>query len=164
MTDNYLRERGETMKKITARRISLVALILILTVMFTACGNKSKDEENIAHPVSITISITYPEGSGVESVKDVPFKVEEGTSALDALQLYCNSNSLALNIDTTNSKVYGIGGINNGDSVESTAADEGKKVAGEWKLKINNKSPKGGEGKAILKEGDKMSWTYEKTE
>ena len=100
------------------RRSAYLALCAVLLVFLFAaggCGNEQKEETKIVNPIEITISIDYPDKSELEDIVEVPFKIEEGSTVLDAMQLYCNVNEMALTVETTGASVQGISGVENGD-------------------------------------------------
>ena len=105
----------------------------------------------IVNPINVTISIDYPKKADLEDVKDADFKVEEGASVLDAIQLYCNVNELPINVETTSSSIIGINDVNNGDYNSKT-----------WQYKINGELCDTDVSEKILKDGDSIQWVYMK--
>ena len=52
----------------------------------------------------------------MEDVKAVPFKIEEGSSALETIELfYCNVNEMPVAVEITGGTVIGINDLLNGD-------------------------------------------------
>lgn len=102
------------MKKSTLKKILAALTAIALVATAAACSDKT-EEEPIQDPIEVSISIDFPEGSGVEDITDETFLVEDGTTVLDALQIYCNVNDIPVNVETTSAAVFGINGVNNSD-------------------------------------------------
>ena len=135
-----------------------VALVLLATLVLTltSCGTKkNKDEENIVHPINVYIDIEYPEDSGLDPVKHQKYKVEEGTSVVNALQIYCNTNNIPVNVETTTSTIHGINNIYNKVDAENDNKES------KWMFKINGKKVKTSESETTLKKNDVVSWIYQ---
>ncbi len=137
------------------RRSAYLALCAVLLVfLFTAggCGNEQKEETKIVNPIEITISIDYPDKSELEDIVEVPFKIEEGSTVLDAMQLYCNVNEMALTVETTGASVQGISGVENGDFFAQRT----------WQYQINGQLCSENESEKVLADGDALQWVYQK--
>lgn len=135
----------------------LIALMLLATLVLTltSCGTKkNKSEENIVNPINVYIDIQYPEDSGLDPVKHQKFKVEEGTNVVNALQIYCNTNNIPVNVETTTSTIHGINNIDNVDDAENNKKSK-------WMFKINGKKVKTNENETTLKKNDVVSWIYQ---
>ena len=131
---------------------SILCVLLFLSVFFmTGCGNEPEETE-IINPITITISIDYPKKSNLDDVIEVPFKIEENSSVLEAIQLFCNVNEMPVNIETTDGTVVGINDLNNGDLNTRRT----------WQYKINGRLSQLPAGEAILQEGDLLEWVYQK--
>lgn len=140
------------MKNKTAARMTVCALTLTLLFTAVACQAEPEEETPIANPIEITISIDYPDQSGQKDIEDVQFKIEENSTVLDAIQLYCNVNEISLTVDTTDASVQGINGVENGDYAA-------KKT---WQYKINGRLCSDGENEKKLEDGDQLQWVYRK--
>ena len=137
------------------KRSAYLALCAVLLVfLFTAggCGNEQKEETKIVNPIEITISIDYPDKSELEDIVEVPFKIEEGSTVLDAMQLYCNVNEMALTVETTGASVQGISGVENGDFFAQRT----------WQYQINGQLCSENESEKVLADGDALQWVYQK--
>lgn len=131
---------------------AILCIILLTSVFFmTGCGNEPEEME-IINPITITISIDYPKKSNLDDVNEIPFKIEEDSSVLEAIQLFCNVNEMPVNIETTDGTVVGINDLNNGDIYARRT----------WQYKINGTSSDLPAGETILQAGDHLEWVYEK--
>lgn len=174
------------MKKSTLKKILAAATVVALAASAAACSNKTEDEP-AENTIEVSISIDFPEGSGVEDITDQTFLVEEGTTVLDALQIYCNVNEIPVNVETTAAAVYGINGINNSDAGDAAAEDgetpaeqpdgeenaaggeesgetagEGETaITGSWHYSVNGEEGAGAENEVKLADGDSIIWIYQ---
>ena len=139
------------MKKIFIK-ISICTILLLSLAMVTSCGENENEEQPIINPIEITISIDYPDKAEIEDVEEEPFKIEEDSTVLDAIQLYCNVNDIPLNIETTDGSVDGINDVNNYILYENRA----------WKYKINDELQESPANTQVLKDGDSLQWFYKK--
>ena len=136
--------------------LSLLCVLILSFALFSCSEKKSEsDPADIANPISITISFSDSENDQVESegfepIENMEFTVEEGTSVLDATQLYCVANELEINIDPAEGYIKGMLGLNQGDLAETTG----------WIYTINGESIMVGANEQILKDGDKISWEF----
>lgn len=106
--------------------------------------------ENVSGP-AITISIDYPEASGLTDIAAEPLIVEEGSTALDAIVFYGKVKELPVSFSRgASSYVKGIGGVS-----EKAYGD----TSG-WIYKVNEEIPTVGASSIILQEGDSLSWLY----
>lgn len=138
------------MKKKILTNFIVCMLVFSSIFVVTSCGKEK--EETPVHPIQITISIDYPEKAELEDVEEASFKIEEDSTVLDAIQLYCNVNELPVTVETTDASIQGINGVENG---EYTAKRH-------WQYKINGKLCKTPENEKILKDGDTVEWIYRK--
>lgn len=139
------------MKKKILTNLIICMLVFSSIFVVTGCG-KEKEETPIVHPIKITISINYPQKSEIEDVEEVNFKIEEDSTVLDAIQLYCNVNELPVTVETTDESIQGINGVTNGDY--------GSKR--HWQYKVNGKLCETPENEKILKDGDTLEWFFRK--
>ncbi|MFQ9891817.1 MAG: DUF4430 domain-containing protein [Emergencia sp.] len=130
--------------------IILTAVLCTSMFIVSGCGKDEEADAPIISPIEITLSIDYPDKASWEDVKDVTFKLEEDSSVLEAIQLYCNVNEMPMLVETTGKTLYGINGINNGD-IDSDRS---------WKFYVNGKTPRKSESKIILEDGDTLAWYY----
>lgn len=139
------------MKKRTLANLIICLLVFSSIFVVTACG-KDTEETPIVHPIEITMSINYPQKADLEDVKDVIVRVEEGSTVLEAIQIYCNVNELPVTVETTDASIQGINGVENG---------EYSKARG-WKYKLNGELCNTPENEKVLEDGDKLEWVYRK--
>ncbi len=132
--------------------LALCAVLLVFLFAAGGCGNEQKEETKIVNPIEITISIDYPDKSELEDIVEVPFKIEEGSTVLDAMQLYCNVNEMALTVETTGASVQGISGVENGDFFAQRT----------WQYQINGQLCSENESEKVLADGDALQWVYQK--
>lgn len=141
------------------KRKKLICFILCLSaaafsLLLTGCAGDNPEEGPVINPVDITISIDYPARSEMEDVEAVPFTIEENSSVLEAIQLYCNVNEMPVTVETTYGTVVGINDLLNGDIFARRT----------WQFKINGQLRDDPAGEVILKDGDSLEWVYEKAE
>lgn len=142
---------GYGMKNIFTK-ISVCAILLLSLTMVTSCGENNKEEQPIINPIEITISIDYPDKAEIEDIKEETFKIEEDSTVLDAIQLYCNVNNIPLNVETTDGLVDGISDVNNYILYKNSS----------WKYKINDELIESPANTQILVDGDSLQWVYKK--
>lgn len=166
------------MKKNTIKKVLALSAILALAAAAAGCSGK-KVQEPIEDPIEVTISIDFPDGAETEDITEEAFLVEDGTTVLDALQIYCNVNDIPVNVETTAAAVYGINGINNsGDTAENpdeeaeaddeeiaaeTETDGGAEPAltGSWHYSVNGEESSAPENEVRLSDGDSIIWIYQ---
>ena len=174
------------MKKSTLKKILAAATVVALAASAAACSDKTEDEP-AENTIEVSISIDFPEGSGVEDITDQTFLVEEGTTVLDALQIYCNVNEIPVNVETTAAAVYGINGVNNseagdagsedgeapaeqangeenaagGEESGETAIEGSAAITGSWHYSVNGEEGTAAENEVKLADGDSIIWIYQ---
>ena len=140
------------------------------------CSEK-KVQEPIEDPIEVTISIDFPDGAEAKDITEEAFLVEDGTTVLDALQIYCNVNDIPVNVETTAAAVYGINGVNNSDGTAEnpdeeaddeeiaaeTETDESTETAltGSWHYSVNGEESSAPENEVRLSDGDSIIWIYQ---
>ena len=139
------------MKKKILTNLIICMLLISSIFLITGCG-KEKEETPIVHPIRITLSIDYPAKAGIEDVEEADFKIEEDSTVLDAIQLYCNVHELPVTVETTDASIQGINGVTNGDYAAKR----------HWQYKINGELCKTPENEKILKDGDTLEWVFKK--
>lgn len=135
-------------KKILTRMI--LATLLVATLLTAAGCSEDEEEAPLISPIKITLTIDFPEKSGREDVDGLRFKLEEDSSALEAIQLYCKVNDIPMLVETTEEILVGIDGIN----------DEADEKKGSWKFTVNGKTTRTPENETILETGDTLAWYY----
>lgn len=139
------------------KKILLLLMALILCFSFAACGQKddNTDGENIVNPMTIYISMLDNaeddlELKDFEEVKKVKFVVEEGSTVLEATQLYCVANDLNIELSSDKTYITSMAGITQGDYRDTTG----------WIYELNDETVMVSADKQELKEGDHISWEF----
>lgn len=141
------------MKKKHIRKVLVCLALLISALICIGCSSNDHSEESLnVKSINISISIDYPEKAKQPDLKTLPFRLEEGTSGLQAVELYGNVNNTSVLVDTTYSTLEGIDSIINHVTLK----------AGEWQYKINGKAMDKPIGDVILKDGDHLELIYMK--
>ena len=108
--------------------ITIFAVVLILAFSLSACSdffpvlfftNEADDDYSIDTGDdygdiigTVTVSIVYPEESGLESANGEASIYENAHTALDALNIFCKINGIDITVETvTSSYVTSIGGV-----------------------------------------------------
>lgn len=129
----------------------LLCLFAAAMVCFAAgCGQEEKPDP-VVHPITITISVDYPKSAEPEDITEEEFTIEEGSTVLEALQLYCYVNDMPLIVETTGGTVLGINGVEN----------HGEKGRG-WRYELNGSLCAVSENEQRLADGDQIKWMYQK--
>lgn len=129
-----------------------LCLCFIASILcMTSCEKKDETPE-IINPITITISIDYPKKSELPDVETTAFKIEEDSSVLEAIQIYCNINDMPVNVETTDGTIVGINNLNNGDFHPNRI----------WQYKVNGQLCADPAGDYILQDGDVLEWVYKK--
>ena len=138
------------MKKI----LSLVCVFLLVAA-FAACSPEEPDvsTDDPANPINVSISFADSENDEItaedfEAIAETEFAVEEGSSVLEATQLFCVANNLEITIDSAGGYITGMLGLNEGDYADTTG----------WIYTINGETVTVGANEQILQEGDKIAW------
>ena len=142
------------MKKNILRKITISFLVLLISLTAFACGNKKTSNETVVNPINVTMDIYYPQKAKMDNIKNISFAIEEDSSVLDIIQIYCNINNIPVSIETTSSYVQGINGVMEGDKYGDNHI---------WAFTINDKTVKNGAADQILKDGDHVTWKYIET-
>lgn len=136
------------------RRISLILAVMAVlsaVTLLAGCGETGeKGKEPPVETIEIMISVDYPESAEMEDVKSVPFKIEEGSSVLETIELYCNVNDMPIAVEITGGTVIGINDLLNGDIFANRT----------WKYKVNGSLKEESARKVVLEEGDSLEWVY----
>ncbi len=134
--------------------VSFILCALTVSVMVFAggCGRQADEAAPVVNPIEITVSIDFPKKSELEDISADPFKIEEDSTVLDAIQLYCNVADMPITVETTDGSIQGIGGVENGDYFASRT----------WQYKLNGELCTTAEGQQKLQDGDVLEWVYQK--
>lgn len=135
----------------------VLTLICAIALIFagTSCSSKSDVEETpIVNPVNLSISFLDGEDDleleGFEEIKDDSFIAEEGSSVLEATQLYCMSHDITISADTSKGYVTEIAGLTEGDYDKQTG----------WVFTVNGEMGMLTAEEQIIEEGDKIAWEF----
>ncbi|MCI8349167.1 MAG: DUF4430 domain-containing protein [Firmicutes bacterium] len=138
------------------KAISLLC-IFILSFVLVSCSKEKEVSapEDIVNPINVSISFSDSDKDAVEAedfkaIAETDFIVEEGTSVLDATQLYCVANGLDITVNSSSGYISGMLGLNEGDLADTTG----------WIYTINGEAVTVSADKQILKEGDKIAWEF----
>ncbi len=140
------------MKRRILTSFLLCALTLSCMVVAGGCGNETEETAPVVNPIEITVSIDFPKKADLDDISGEQFKLEEGATVLDALQLYCNVADMPVTVETTDGSVQGIGGVENGDFHAERA----------WQYKLNGELCTEAESQQKLEDGDVLEWVYRK--
>ena len=85
------------------KKLLTVLCIIALLFAVTACSTKPAAEETpIVNPVNLSFSLLDGEDEldleDFEEIQDDPFIAEEGSSVLEATQLYCMSHDISISV------------------------------------------------------------------
>lgn len=139
------------MKNPKILKLCVCLIVILSSLILWGCG-EPENENPAVKSVDIRISIDFPDKAKLPDLNTLPFRVEENTSALQAVELYGNVNNISILIDTTYSTLEGIDGVINGVTLK----------AGQWQCKINGKNKTKLMNDVILKDGDHLELVYTK--
>ena len=135
----------------------ILTVIGILTLLFavSACSPEPASEDApIVNPVNLSISFLDGEDEleieDFEEIKDDPFIAEEGSSVLEATQLYCMSHDISISVDKSKGYVTEIAGLTEGDYEKQTG----------WVFTVNGEMGTLTAEEQIIQEGDKIAWKF----
>ena len=75
---------------------------------------------------------------------------EEGSTVLEATELYCVSHDMTITIEKKGSYVTEINGFTQGDYTDTTG----------WVFTVNGEMPDVGAGEITVEEGDEIVWSF----
>ena len=137
------------------KKVLSVLCVFILSFALVSCSGEPKDtgNEDIVNPIDVSFSDSENddvEAADFEAIEETEFTVEEGTSVLEATQIFCVANELDITIDSAGGYITGMLGLNEGDYADTTG----------WIYTINGESVSVGADEQILQEGDKIAWEF----
>lgn len=148
---------GDT-KKI--KSVLIITFVFLLASSLTACSNLlisfTTTEHQEIHqdktPIgTVTVSILFPEESGIENTDGKASLYESDSSVLGALKDYCEINGIDLAIETgTTTYVTGIGGVSENDYGD---------ISG-WVYTVNGEEIMEAADACNLEDGDSVEWKY----
>ena len=141
----------EIMKKITT-------ILLALLLGFAMAGCTTQDNagtpEDVVNPTNLTFSLTdgtdNPDVENFTTIDADPFIAEEGSTVLEATELYCVSHDMTITIEKKGSYVTEINGFTQGDYTDTTG----------WVFTVNGEMPDVGAGEITVEEGDEIVWRF----
>ena len=137
------------------KKVLSVLCIVALLFTFAACSKAPAEEETpIVNPTDLTFSLIDGEDDvdieDFPEIKDDPFIAEEGSTVLEATQLYCMSHDITISVDELNGYVTEIAGLTEGDYSKQTG----------WVFTVNGEMGTLGADEQIIQEGDKIVWEF----
>lgn len=134
------------------------ALVLTVTLLFSmvACSNGEKeavDNPPPVNPVALSIEISIGQDDAKEDFQGIvqtDFTAEEGSTILEATQLFCMANDMTISVDDAQGYVTEIGGLTEKDYTETTG----------WIFTVNGEMPSVGADEITIKENDKILWEF----
>ena len=136
------------MKKITT-------ILFALLLGFAMAGCTAQDDagtpEDVINPTNLTFSLTdgtdNPDVENFTTIDADPFIAEEGSTVLEATELYCVSHDMTITIEKKGSYVTEINGFAQGDYTDTTG----------WVFTVNGEMPDVGAGELPSRKGMKLS-------
>ena len=137
------------------KKILTVICVLALLFAVASCSSEPAMEETpVVNPVSLEFSLLDGEDDldleDFEEIMDDPFIAEEGSSVLEATQLYCMSHDISISVDTSKGYVTEIAGLTEGDYDKQTG----------WVFTVNGEMGMLTAEEQIIEEGDKIAWEF----
>ena len=137
------------------KKLLTVLCIIALLFAVTACSTKPAAEETpIVNPVNLSFSLLDGEDDldleDFEEIQDDPFIAEEGSSVLEATQLYCISHDISISVDSSKGYITEIAGLTEGDYSEMTG----------WVFTVNGEMGMLSAEEQLVEEGDKIAWEF----
>ena len=136
----------------------LVSLFLTLILLFTltSCTKENAEEDNtpIVNPVNLSMEIAIgledAQEDGFENIGPKDFIAEEGSTVLEATQLYCMANNISISLDKDMGYITEINGLTEKDYTEMTG----------WVFTVNGEMPSVGADQLEIQEGDQIRWEF----
>ena len=153
------RNRSANRRKVT--RCFLLVLVLLLTLSLSGCGisgesgsEKHNAEPPVVNPVNLSMEISVEledaQKDGFEGSGPQGFIAEEGSTVLEATELYCLSNDISISIDSDKSYVTEISGLTEKDYADTTG----------WIFKVNGEIPTVPADQITIAENDEIRWEF----
>lgn len=132
----------------------LLAFLLVFAMAGCTAQEASDTPDEVVNPTNLTFSLTdgtdNPDVEGFSAIEADPFIAEEGSTVLEATELYCMSHDMSITIEKNGSYVTEINGFTQGDYTDTTG----------WVFTVNGEMPDVGAGEITIEEGDKIVWSF----
>lgn len=141
------------------KKLYTLFLSTVLILAFTGCNNSKADQQidqsSIINPINLTFSLLDADGDELTlddftPIKDEALIAEEGSSVLEATQLFCMSHDLSITVDRDKGYVTEIDGLTAGDYSDQTG----------WIFLVNGELGNMTAEEQILKDGDSITWEF----
>ena len=141
------------------KKLFTLFLSTVLILAFTGCNNSKADQQidqsSIINPINLTFSLLDADGDELTLDDFTPIKAEaliaeEGSSVLEATQLFCMSHDLSITVDRDKGYVTEIDGLTAGDYSDQTG----------WIFLVNGEMGNMTAEEQILKDGDSITWEF----
>ena len=137
------------------KKILSVLCVLILIFTTAACSSQPEvDDTPVVNPVNLSFSLLDGDDDleleDFEKIENDPFIAEEGSTVLEATQLYCMSHDISISVDSSKGYVTEIAGLSEGDYNNQTG----------WVFTVNGEMGTLGADEQIIQEGDKIAWEF----
>lgn len=137
------------------KKILSVLCVLILIFTTAACSSQPEvDDTPVVNPVNLSFSLLDGDDDleleDFEKIENDPFIAEEGSTVLEATQLYCMSHDISISVDSSNGYVTEIAGLSEGDYNNQTG----------WVFTVNGEMGMLAADEQIVEENDKIAWEF----
>ena len=137
------------------KKILSVLCVLILIFTTAACSSQPEvDDTPVVNPVNLTFSLLDGDDDleleDFEKIENDPFFAEEGSTVLEATQLYCMSHDISISVDSSKGYVTEIAGLSEGDYNNQTG----------WVFTVNGEMGMLAANEQIVEENDKIAWEF----
>ena len=142
-------------RKIPAAAALLLTFCIALGLLSGCAWNSETDSGtsvNKKQSINILLSIEYPQKSRLPIMENIKFPLEENSTVLQAIELYCSVAEIPCILDTTSNQIVGINTVHNGDFNKHKV----------WKFSVGGKEPQMNAADVRLKDGDELRWVYVK--
>ena len=138
------------------KRFFTIFFTLMMLFTLAACSpqENADSQDPVVNPTNLTFSLTNetenPDVEGFTTIEDDPFIAEEGSTVLEATELYCMSHDMTITIETNGSYVTKINGFAQGDYSDTTG----------WIFTVSGELPDVSAGEMTIEECDKIVWSF----